>query len=109
MSGNLNLNQVNAPISAPTLNSYVASGSLTGTYYYVVSYVTPSGITNYSTASAAITTSAQNVTLNIPISPSNLVTARNIYRSTSSLGPFDLVGTVSDIPLINKNSVSSLV
>ena len=96
VSGNLNLNQVAAPTTAPTLNTYVSGGILTGTYYYVVSYVASSGITNYGPVSAAIAPSAQNVTLNIPTSPSNLVIARNIYRSISPAGPFDLVGSVSD-------------
>ncbi|HET9174671.1 MAG TPA: hypothetical protein VFN56_05355 [Candidatus Saccharimonadales bacterium] len=96
VSGNINLNQVAAPTTAPTLNAYVASGALTGTYYYVVSYVTASGTTNYGPVSAAVSPSAQNVQLNIPTSPSNLVTARNIYRSTVSGGPYNLVGIVND-------------
>ncbi|HET9174008.1 MAG TPA: right-handed parallel beta-helix repeat-containing protein, partial [Candidatus Saccharimonadales bacterium] len=96
INGNLNLVGVTAPATAPTLNSYIASGALTGTYYYVVTYITPAGQSSDSPASAAITPSAQNVILNIPTSANSLVTARKIYRGTSSTGNWYLVGTVND-------------
>ncbi len=94
LNGNLNLNQVAGPSSAPTFNSFVGSGSLTGSFYYVVSYITAAGQTNYSSVSSVISPTAQNVVLNIPVSPSNLVTGRNIYRASTSTGPYLRVGQV---------------
>ena len=94
--GNINLSQIARPASAPTV-ALGAVGSLTGTFYYTVSYITASGETEYSAASASVSPSAQQVNLTaIPTSPSGLVTARKIYRGSSSFGPFSLVTTLND-------------
>ncbi|MGH7142282.1 MAG: hypothetical protein ACREF5_02315 [Candidatus Saccharimonadales bacterium] len=96
LSGNLNFTQVAAPTTAPTV-AVGSAGSLSGTYYYVVTYVTASGQTNYGPVSALVSPSSQEVNLTVvPVSPSNLVTARDIYRGTSSTGPFDLVGSIAN-------------
>ena len=94
--GTINLSPIAAPASAPTFNAFIAAGSLTGSYYYVYTYVTASGETEYSTASSVMSPSAQNITINITNSPSTLVTYKNIYRATSSSGPFRLVGVVAN-------------
>jgi hypothetical protein len=97
LNGNVNLNQVAAPTAALTAASG-SGGSLSGTFYYVVTYVTASGDTSYGPVSSSVgpVTSKQINLTSIPISPSNLVTARRIYRGTSSGGPFNLVWTISD-------------
>jgi|GEM_PF-1542423 len=100
INGSLNLNQIANPTTAPTLGSF-SSGSLpANTYYYVVTYVTASGQTGYGPAlTVNDTTANQEVNLTaIPVSPSNLVTARDIYRSTTSYWPYnyELVGTISN-------------
>ncbi len=102
INGNLNLNQVSAPTSAPTL-AVTGTGVLNATYYYVYAYVTPSGITNYSPVSASITPASQEVNVTVAASSSSLVTGINIYRTLgngSSSGPFQLVNSS---PLTNTN------
>ena len=97
LNGTLNLNQVSSPDSGPTA-AVGSSGLLTGTYYYVVTYLTDAGTeTNFGPPSNSVSPSSQQVNLtNIPVSPSGYVTSRNIYRGTSMFGPFNLVGTIDD-------------
>jgi hypothetical protein len=96
INGDLNLVQVSAPASAPTVATGTA-GSLTGTYYYVVTYITANGETNYGPASSSVSPSSQQVNLtSIPVSSSGLVTGRKIYRGTSASGPFSLTATIND-------------
>ena len=98
IAGNINLAQIAAPGSAPIV-AVGSAGNLSGTYYYVVSYVTASGITNYGPVSASISPSSQQVNLtSIPISPSALVTGRRIYRGTSnsSYSTYNLVTTINN-------------
>ena len=101
LSGNINLNKVSAPTTGPTTTVVAGTTLGIGNYYYVVSFVTPSGQTSYGPATLATTTSgnqAVNLTA-IPTSPSNLVTARDIYRTDVnglSSGPFYLLTTIND-------------
>jgi hypothetical protein len=104
VTGDINLDQVTAP-TAPTVATG-AAGSLSNTYYYVIAYVTASGETNYGAVSASVTPSSQQVSLtNIPVSASSLVTARKVYRSTSSSGPFQLVDTGTCV--LNDNTTTT--
>ena len=96
LSGNLNLNQVSAPSAAPTVAVNTTSGNLDSTYYYVYSYVTPSGITNYSPVSSSVTPVNQQVNVTVTASTNPLVTGINIYRTKAgetSSGPFYLVNS----------------
>jgi hypothetical protein len=104
LSGTLNFTpQVTAPSSVPAAadGGLVGSGLPAGTYWYVYSYVTAAGVTSYSpvsTPSGGVTV-ALNHQINlssIGVSSSNLVTARRIYRGTSSTGPFFFVGNLSN-------------
>lgn len=77
-------NPFTAP-AAPTLTS-TASGSLTGTYYYKVTFVTANGETQGGTeANTGAITSKEVALSNIPIGPTGTL-YRNIYRSTASGG-----------------------
>lgn len=99
-----------APSSAltATLNG---SGSLTGAYGYVVTYitgiksdngmVTVNGETLPSAASTSVTTSSQQISLtNIPVAPAPVI-GRRIYRNkaggSASTGPFYLLTQINDI------------
>lgn len=103
--GNINLNQVSAPASAPTV-SLAGSGVLNATYYYVYAYVTASGETNYSPVSSSITPANQEVNVTVTASANPLVTNIIIYRTKTggtSSSPFyqDLIvpntsGTYTD-------------
>jgi hypothetical protein len=95
--GNLKFSQLSAP-SAPTVADGGAGSVGAGTYYYAVTYVTASGETNYGTASSGVTIAASHQVsiTNIPTGTSGVVTARKIYRGTSSSGPFQLVSTINN-------------
>ncbi len=98
VTGNLNLVQVAGPASAPTFGADTGGSLGAGTYYYVVSYTTAAGETNYGPESAGHTIAASK-TINltaVPVSGSALVTARNIYRGTVSGGPYALAGTIAN-------------
>ena len=82
--------------TAPTL-AVVAGGSLTGAYYYKVTYM----IDSYqegsaSVTSSAITPSSQSVTVTIPISSNTRVTHRKIYRTKANSSVYYLLATISD-------------
>ena len=95
--GNINLSQIAAPASAPTTVDAGAGSLSAATYYYVYSYVTASGETEYSSQSTGLAIAAShNITVTIANSPSALVTAKKIYRSTTSGGPYNLVGSVAN-------------
>lgn len=86
------------PPKPPTFNAFVASGALTGNYYYVVTFGTAAGETEPSAASAQLAPAAQNVTLNIPFGPANC-TFRRVYRGLAggaATGPFYLVAKIGD-------------
>ncbi len=102
VTGGLNLAFVSAPTTGLTATPTSGSSLGIGTYYYVVTYVTPAGETGYSPLSSATTTSGQQAMslTNIPISSDPAVTARNIYRSDgpASRDPnkYYLVTTIND-------------
>jgi len=100
VNGNINLNQVTAPTTAPTVAVNTTAGNLNSIYYYVVAYGTANGITNYGPVSAAVAPVSQQVNLSaIPTSSNTLVINRKIYRTlagATNAGPFFLVTTISD-------------
>jgi len=77
--GNLILSDVVKP-TAPTA-VLGASGSLTGTAVYQVSYLTAQGETPLSPNSSTITPSSQRVMVTLPVSTDSRVTARRLWRS----------------------------
>src|SRR5206468_4384161 len=84
VSGNINLNYQGAPNSAPSGSAASGAGLAVSTYYYAVTFVTASGETDISPVSTGVTTTSgnQQVSLTgIATGPSNLVTARKIYRT----------------------------
>jgi parallel beta-helix repeat protein len=94
--GNIKLNQVTAP-GAPTVAVNATAGNLTGPLYYVVTFVTATGETNYGTQSASVNPTAQQVDLSaIPTGTSGVVTARKIYRGATNGGQYKLVTTLND-------------
>jgi len=74
-----------------------ASGNLTGTYYYRVTYVTDEGETQPGSGSAPIAASSQRVNLTIPVSTDRRVVARNIYRTIGGAGDPVLVRFVATV------------
>jgi hypothetical protein len=94
--GNIKVNQIAAP-GAPTVAVNATAGNLTGPLFYVVSFVTASGETEYGTVSSSVSPTAQQVNLTaIPTGTAGVVTSRKIYRGTSSTGPFNRVTTIAD-------------
>jgi hypothetical protein len=83
---------VNAPTTAPTLNTLIASGNLNGTYYYACTFL--SNLTalesSASPFSAAITANGQQVTINLPTSSDSQTGWVNIYRFGGTLGGIPL-------------------
>jgi hypothetical protein len=62
-----------------------ASTGLTGTYYYQVTFVSPTGETEAGTVSSIVSPSNQKVSLSsIPVSSNTSVTSRNIYRTVAA-------------------------
>lgn len=95
--GNISLGGISSP-SASTV-AVGAAGSLTGTYYYWITYVNSNGETGMGTRSSAVNPSSQKVVLtNIPISSSASVVARNIYRTTANVlgDSYYYVATIPD-------------
>jgi hypothetical protein len=103
LSSSLNLDANNlsvgnygvTPAVAPTFGT-IASGVLTGTYYYGVTYYTAVGETNVTTTNSVVL-SSNDVVVNIPTSGTG-VTGRNIYRSKNggSAGVLFLLTTIPD-------------
>ena len=85
-----------APTTAPTL---IAAGSstMTGVYYYCVTFGNASQESSQGTVSNSITVSGTGVGLtNIPVSTDSQVTQRNIYRQGGGLGQWRLIHTIND-------------
>lgn len=90
-----------APSTAPSLAIGIGAGSLgSGTYGYVVTYITGYGETLAGPQASLSVTINQSVAIsNIPISPNGNVAARNIYRTTNTSisGPtYYLLVTIHD-------------
>lgn len=82
--GHIRMDQIARPSSALTA-TVGAAGVLTGAYYYTVTYVAPSGETQYSSLSTVCVATADTIELtNIPVSPDATVTARKIYRNAAA-------------------------
>ena len=98
--GHLRFTQLAAP-GAPTAATG-AAGLLTGTYYYVVTFVTAQGETQVGTTSSSVAPSSQQVSLTaIPTDPLGIATSRKIYRTNftangSATTPLYLLTTIGD-------------
>lgn len=79
-----NVENMGVPVpTAPTFNAFTGTG-LTGDYKYKITYfIDGYQEGNASTASATISPSNQQVTLNIPVSTNTRVTKRWLYRTTA--------------------------
>ena len=97
VTGDVNLSPIFAPVSAPTTVDAGAGSLAAATYYYVYSYATSTGITDYSSQSAGLAITANhNITVSVANSPVFSQITKNIYRSTVSGGPYNLVGSIAD-------------
>ncbi len=89
-----------APASAPSVWTNT-SGFLSGTYHYVVTYVPTTGQeTGASPSSLGASPNNQRVWVkDIPTSPDNRISERNLYRTlanSSTVGPYYLVTSFYD-------------
>lgn len=82
-------------MGAPTAKDLLVAGSLTGTYYYAMTYVIDSVEVVIGTVSNTITVSSKSIDLDIPVGVSNC-TARKIYRTTAGGSSLKLVTTIND-------------
>lgn len=89
-------NAIPTPPKAPSVS--VGAGSLTGNYYYVITFVTATGETEHSAPSAQFNIPGAGANVTLPLGPS-VVTARRIYRTLAGgdvNGPYYLVATQAD-------------
>jgi len=87
--------KLSAPAGSVTLN-FGGSGSLTGSYFYAVTFVTATGETNLGGISS-ISLTAQQVNISaIQIDSSGLAIARNIYRTTAGGSTYHYLTTIAD-------------
>ena len=100
VTGDVQASAVGAPGSAPTVAVNATAGNLNSTYYYTITFVTPTGETEYGPVSTGVTPVNQQVNLSsIPTGLSGVVTKRAIYRTKaggSNTGPFYRVAYVND-------------
>ena len=82
-------------MGAPTAKDLLVAGSLTGTYYYAMTYVIDGVEVVIGTVSNTITVSSKSIDLDIPVGVSNC-TARKIYRTTAGGSSLKLVTTIND-------------
>jgi len=82
-------------MGAPTAKDLLVTGSLSGVYYYAMTYVIDSVETVIGTKSNTVTVSSKKIDLDLPIGVSNC-TARKIYRTTAGGSSLKLVATISD-------------
>lgn len=81
---------------APTVAAG-AAGLLTGTYSWLVTFVTAAGETEAGVTSTLIALAAQQGSLTgIPVSPCRTVTSRKIYRTVAGGSAYKLAGTIAD-------------
>jgi hypothetical protein len=95
-AGSLDIHETPAP--SPTAPSVAAEGSgpLTGTYYWVVTYVTAQGETAPGYGWTATLSSQAARLSGIPTGPSE-VTGRKVYRNKAGTAyPYYYVGTIAD-------------
>ena len=82
-------------MGAPTAKDLLVAGSLTGTYFYAMTYVIDGVEVVIGTVSNTITVSSKSIDLDIPVGVSNC-TARKIYRTTAGGSSLKLVTTIND-------------
>jgi uncharacterized phage protein gp47/JayE len=82
--------------SASTLADLVTAGNLTGTFEYVITFLTVEGETMMGAESAPLTVAASKIRLtNIPIGGAG-TTKRRIYRQKNGSNLYQLVATIND-------------
>lgn len=82
--------------TAPTVAINATAGNLTGSYEYVITFLTAAGETLAGAESAAVTPAAQQVDLtNIPLGGAG-TTGRRIYRQKNGSGVYQLVHEIGD-------------
>jgi hypothetical protein len=84
-----------APLTAPIASEDTTAGTLTGIYDYVVTFVIAGTETTVSPISNAVTLTAEQMQVQIPLGPTG-TTARKVYRRLNGAGSFLLVATVAD-------------
>ncbi len=82
-------------MGAPTAKDLLVSGSLTGTYYYAMTYVIDSVEVVIGTVSNTVTVNSKKIDLDIPVGVSNC-TERKIYRTEAGGSALKLVTTITD-------------
>lgn len=80
----------------PTVTKVDGGGNLTGSYEYIVTYLSSSGETLPSDISQIIAVSAGTVTLNVISRGGPGCTGRRIYRDRNGAGDYRLVTVISD-------------
>jgi hypothetical protein len=84
------------PPSAATVAAG-SSGSLNGTYFYIITFFNAFQESSAGTTSASVVVTNQEVNLSaIPTSSDPQVTGRNIYRFGGTMQTIQLVGTITD-------------
>lgn len=93
-------------VAAPTTTATVASngvGAISASVdcVYAVTYVNSAlvegNVSPFTTTFTISATSGQNRLTSVPVAPQSYgVSSRNIYRASSTVGPFKRVGTISD-------------
>lgn len=82
-------------MGAPTAKDLLVSGSLTGAYYYAMTYVIDGVEIILGTISNTITVSSKSVDLDLPVGIATC-TARKIYRTEAGGSTLKLLTTISD-------------
>lgn len=82
-------------MGAPTAKDLLVAGSLTGDYFYAMTYVIDGVEVVIGTVSNTLTVSSKSIDLDLPIGVSNC-TARKIYRTTAGGSSLKLVTTIND-------------
>jgi hypothetical protein len=82
-------------MGAPTAKDLLVAGSLTGTYFYAMTYVIDGVEVVIGTVSNTITVSSKSIDLDIPVGVSNC-TERKIYRTEAGGSTLKLVTTITD-------------
>lgn len=82
-------------MGAPTAKDLLVSGSLTGAYYYAMTYVIDGVEIILGTISNTITVSSKSIDLDLPVGIATC-TARKIYRTEAGGSTLKLLTTISD-------------
>lgn len=82
-------------MGAPTAKDLLVAGSLTGAYYYAMTYVISGVEVVLGTISNTITVSSKSIDLDLPVGIATC-TARKIYRTEAGGSTLKLVTTITD-------------